>query len=366
MRILELIPSLSVGGAERVVALLATELSRLGHDLTVVSLGPRTGSFIEARLAESGIAVHFLDKGPGLDPKVIPRLRRVLRQTRPEVVHTHLHTLKYLLAARPLGPHRQVLHTLHNLAEHEAVAHDRRVGALAFRAGVVPVAIGEAVAESVRRVYGRAAGFVIPNGIPVADFQPVAGARQAVRAELGVPEGRFVLLSAGRLNEQKDPLRLVAAMADPRLSSLDLELWMAGQGELGPAVAERIEALGLGPRVRMLGVRGDIPRLMAAADAFVLASAYEGNPLVVMEAMAAGLPVLSTAVGCVPELVTAETGLLVPPGSTEALAEAILRLVVSPTPARQMGYEGQRRARERFDVTVMAAAYAAAFDEVLA
>lgn len=364
MRVLQLIPSLSVGGAERIVGLLASGLGALGHEVHVVALGPSTGSFIEQRLREQGVQITFLNKGPGLDPRVLPRLARLLGRLRPEVVHTHLHTLKYLLLARPQGPHGAVLHTLHNLAEHEAEPHDRRVAGLAFRLGVKPVAIGEAVARSVQQVYGLPPAFTIPNGIPVADFVPAPGLREQVRQELGLPEGRVVLLSAGRLNPQKDPLSLVEAMAAPRLVGLDLELLIAGEGELGPQVEARIRALGLGARVRLLGVRRDIPRLMAAADGFVLASRYEGNPLVVMEAMAAGLAVLSTSVGCVPELVSAESGLLVSPVSVEALAEGIHRLASAPAATREMGYEGARRARERFDASLMAAAYARAFEEV--
>lgn len=364
MRILELIPSLSVGGAERIVGLLAQGLSSLGHQVQVVALGPATGSFIEQQLHAQGVQTTFLDKGPGFDPRVIPRLARTLRRFRPEVVHTHLHTLKYLLAARPQGPHGAVLHTLHNLAEHEAESHDRRVAALAFRLGVKPVAIGEAVARSMQQVYGRPPAFTIANGIPVADFAPAPGLRQARRQELGLPDGRLVLLSAGRLNPQKDPLSLVEALADPRLQSLDLELLLAGEGELHEAVQERIRDLGLGARVRLLGVRRDIPALMAAADAFVLASRYEGNPLVVMEAMAAGLAVLSTSVGCVPELIDDRTGLLVPPGSVPDLAAGLARLAADPAGTRAMGYEGTRRAHERFDVSLMAAAYARAFEEV--
>ncbi|MCB9780216.1 MAG: glycosyltransferase [Alphaproteobacteria bacterium] len=359
MRIVQLIPSLQVGGAEKVAALLAEELVVLGHRVEVVSLAGESGSFLEAGLRDRpGIGLHFLGKGPGFEPRVIARLARLLRRLRPDVVHSHLHTLKYLLPARALSPRLPVVHTLHNLAEHEAVAADRRLQQLAFRIGVAPVAIGDAVADSVRRVYGLDPAAVIPNGIPVAAQRAPAGSRERIRAELGLPADALVLLFAGRLNPQKDPLRLVEALAAPELAARNLRLLIAGEGELREALEARIAERGLQERVQLLGVRRDVPALLAAADAFVLPSRYEGNPLVVMEAMSAGRAVVASAVGCVPELVSAETGRLVPAEDVAPLVDALSALTAAPDRLAAMGREGARVAETRFDTPVMARAYA--------
>lgn len=359
MRVVELIPSLSVGGAERVAALLAGRLRQRGQEVRLISLGPATGSFIEERLRREGVELRFLDKGPGLSPRVLPALARELRAFRPDLAHTHLHALKYLLAAWAPRPPRRVLHTLHNLAEHEAVAHDRAVTRLALRAGVRLVAIGEAVQASVRRLYGQPAAFVIQNGIPVADFAVDEARRRAARAAVGARDEELNLLFAGRFNEQKDPLSLIEALARPALRDRPWRLRMAGDGELRPAVEAAVRARGLQGRVELLGVRGDLPALMAASDALVLPSRYEGNPLVVLEALAAGLAVVATEVGCLPELVPTACGRLVPPGRPDALAQALADL--DPQRARQLGRAGADRAAERYDLDIMAQAYERAF-----
>jgi glycosyltransferase involved in cell wall biosynthesis len=325
-------------------ALLSLELARTDR-VTVVSLYDRTGSWIEAEL--SGLPLQFLGKKPGLDPRLVPRLRATMRALRPDVVHTHLHTLKYALTA--VRPSR-IVHTLHNLAEREIEPHSRPVHALAFRLGARPVAIGDAVAESIRAVYRQEPEAIIPNGIRVADFDVPPGTREEVRAELGL-EGP-VFLAVGRLNPQKDPLGLLAAF-----ERVPGTLLLAGDGELRDAVVARA-----GPRVRVLGVRRDIPRLFAACDALVLASRWEGNPLVVMEAMAAGRPVVATAVGCVPELVPAGAGVLVPHGDPAALGAA-LSLYADTARAAADGLEARRHAVTHFDVSVMAARYRALFAE---
>lgn len=359
MRVVQVVPSLDVGGAERMAALLALELRRAGVEASLVSLFAPTGSWIEAELRREGVPLTFLGKRPGLDLRMVGSLARALRALGPDVVHTHLHVLKYVLPAWALVPRARVVHTLHNLAEHELEAHSRGVHRLAFRLGVVPVAIGDAVARSVQAVYGRPAGAVIPNGIPVAAVRPPEGARAAVVAELGLPPAAPILLAVGRLNPQKNHALLLEAFADPRLAAAHLLL--AGEGALREELARRASEHGVADRVHFLGVRADVPRLYGAADALVLPSSWEGNPLVVMEAMAAGVAVVATAVGCVPELVTAETGWLVPPGEARALADALAAVVADRDAAARRGLAGLARATARFDAPVMARAYLALY-----
>ncbi|HND30836.1 MAG TPA: glycosyltransferase, partial [Myxococcota bacterium] len=212
-----------------------------------------------------------------------------------------------------------------------------------------------------REVYRIPIHESIPNGIPVAAYAPPPGARQALRAELALDDHTPMFLSAGRLNPQKDHAGLIDAFARQPHG----RLYIAGEGELREALEQQIQRAGLSQRVVLLGVRRDMPRWMAAADAFVLSSRYEGNPLVVMEAMAAGLPVVATAVGCVPELVMKDTGILVPPGDPQRLAEALDRLGADLPMARRLGLAGARVAADRFDVAAMAAAYAALYGRLL-
>jgi glycosyltransferase involved in cell wall biosynthesis len=353
VRVLQLIPVLSVGGAEVVVLLLARALSRLGHEVTVVALGPSSGSWIERALREEGVALRFLDKGPGLDPRCVPRLRRTLRELRPDVVHTHLHVLKYLLPARPRCP---VVHTLHNLAQHEATRSDQALQQLAFRLpGVRAVAIGRGVAESFRELYGLEPAANIPNGIEVLQQRSPAGTGEEARRELGVGLAAPVFVTVGRLHAQKNHRLLLSAWADARLERLGATLLVVGDGDLRAELEE--QAGPLGARVRFLGIRRDVPRLLAASDAFVLSSDYEGNPLVVMEAMAARRPVVATSVGCVPELIEPGTGRLVPAGDLPALTRALVELASDRPLCAELGVAAGDLALRRFDAAVMAASY---------
>jgi glycosyltransferase involved in cell wall biosynthesis len=365
MRVMQLVPTLGIGGAERVAGLLARELARAGHAVCVVSEYDPRGTWIEGELRGAGVELRFLGKRRGLDLRMIPRIARELLRFRPDVLHTHTDALKYALPAIAARPRCRIVHTVHNLAEREAARPaERLVRRVAFRAGVVPVAIGHAVAASLRRRYGVRAAPTIPNGIPVRDYAPDEAARREVRAALGIDVGAPVFLAVGRLMAQKNHAGLLRAFASARLRERGARLLVAGEGELRDELLGLARALGVDERVRFLGARPDVPRLLAAADAFVLASEWEGNPLAVLEAMAAGRAVVATAVGCVPELVSERTGLLAPPGDERALEEALHAVARDPGAARELGREGARVARERFDVAVMARGYAELYRDV--
>jgi len=363
MRIVQLVPSLAVGGGERVVARLAGHLHRWGHTVEVVSLFDPFDTWIEAELRTAGVPMRFLGKRPGLDLRMIPHVTRALARFQPDVLHTHMGVMKYALPALAVSPSRVVVHTLHNLAEHEVERPSRFVQRLAFRRGVVPVAIGEGVAESMRRIYAFSPRHVIPNGIPVAAYAPPAGAREELRASLAIPPDAPTFITVASFGERKNHELLIRAFASQRLASASAHLLLAGDGERRPLLERQACERGAAARIHFLGVRSDIPRMLAAADAFVLPSKYEGNPLSVMEAMAAGKPVIATAVGCVPELVPEGCGRLVPPEDQAALESAMHELAHHLPLARRMGVEAAQRARERFDDAVMARAYERLYQE---
>jgi len=352
VRIVQLIPTLSVGGAERIVALLASAQRDLGHEVHIVVLGESEDSWIERDLRAARMSVTFLGKGAGFEPQTIARLGVALRSVRPEVVHTHLHVLKYLLPTRAVWRPDAIVHTLHNLAENEAEPADQKVQQAAFRYRVAPVAIGGAVAESVRQLYGIEPAATIPNGIEVGRFKAGPGVRSRLRSELGLEPGTPVFIVVGRLNEQKNHALLLRAFAQVPNQA---HLLVVGDGDLRAALES--QAAPLGPRVHFLGIRKDVPDLLAAADIFVLASDWEGNPLVVMEAMSAGLPVVATSVGCVPELVVVGAGVLVDKGDEARLSREMTALAGDLDQAAQAGGVARVHARLRFTVGAMAADY---------
>ena len=345
IRVLEVLATLKRAGAERTAVTLAGGFDRARFETEVVSLYDSFPDGFEPELDAAGIPVHHLGKRRGFDPRIYPRLRRVMRAFQPAVVHTHSYVLRY---AWPVST-APIVHTVHNLANRETDRFGRWLHRLAMRRGVRSVAISQQVACSFRAVYGKDADAVIPNGVDLA------APRRDWRRANGFSQDDILVVSVARLDPQKNPLLLIDALPDgPRC-----HLLLAGDGALLQAARRKA-----GPRVHFLGVRPDIPDLLAACDIFALASDYEGLPVAVIEAMAAGLPVVATEVGGVPELVEHEaTGLLVPPRDREALSAALSTLVCDPVRRRSYGTLARERARH-FSAARMIESYAALFEMI--
>jgi len=363
VRVLQVVPDLRCGGAERVALDLALHLDRDRFEVSLLALYPATGSAFEAEARDGGVPVHHLGKRPGLDLRLQRSVRRALAELRPDVVHGHNVLLHNLLPACIAAGVPARVHTVHNLAEREIPPSMRPLHRAAFRwGGVVPVSISAHVQASVARLYAGVTSPVVPNGLDVGRFARAATGRERWRRENGVAADAMVFAHVGRFMAQKRHGDLVAAFARVAQVEPRALLLLAGEGELHETVRAQAQSLGIDGAVRFLGLRADVPELLGAADAFVLSSAWEGLPIAVLEAMAAGLPVVATAVGGVPELVrSGETGWLVPPGAPDALAEAMIAVSHDPHAAQAAGANGARLVRERHSVEGMVAGYEALY-----
>jgi len=363
IRVLEVLATLKPAGAERIAVTLACELDKARFETAMLSLYDPIPGGLEPLLAEAGVPVRHLGKRRGFDPRMFGRLLRVLREWRPHIVHTHSYVQRYTFPAALVAPVRCMVHTVHNLAQREVDRPGRLLHRLAFRLGVTPVAIAGPVRQSMREEYGLDP-VLIPNGIDVSRYSRPE-ARQAWRAAHGFRAGDVLIASVARLEPQKNPLGLIEAFARAFAARSDVHLLLAGDGSLAAQSRSLAERLGAARTVHFLGARSDVPELLSASDLFVLASLWEGSPLAVMEAMAAGLPVAATAVGGVPELVAdRQTGRLVPPGDVTALSHSLADLAVDPVARRQLGEAAAEHAM-RFDARFMVASYAALFEKLV-
>jgi glycosyltransferase involved in cell wall biosynthesis len=231
-----------------------------------------------------------------------------------------------------------MVHTVHNVALREVDAIGRLIHRIGYKRGVIPVAVAEEVARTFRQTYGFEPA-TIHNGIDTSRYQ---------RAPKSSPD--VIIISVARLEPQKNPELLVDAFK--RLPERT-RLLLVGDGSLRPSW----------PRVELLGARTDIPELLAQADIFALASDWEGHPIAVMEAMAAGLPVVATAVGGVPEIV-GDAGILVPPRDVDALHSELAALVADPARRTELSHRARERAK-RFDVAHMVSAYEDLFTQAV-
>jgi len=366
--VLYVIWSLQTGGAERVVADLARGLDRRRFRAMVCCLN------FKGRLAEElekdGIPVFALDKKPKLDLGVLWKLVRLMRREKVDVVHTHLWTSSFWgrLAARLAGVPVIVV-TEHNLDLWRRRAHflsDRLLGRWTDRW----IFVSREVEGFYRaRLPDRPRAFtVVHNGVDLAALGRVdRAAPERVRAEMGLPRGCRVIGVVGRLEERKGHRFFLEAMRLLLDENRPVVGIVVGEGKEMAALAARHEALALGDGVRLVGYWADVRAALAAIDVFVLPSLMEGHPIALLEAMAAGKPVVATTVGGNAEAVQdGVTGLLVPPADAPALAAAISALLDDPARAEAMGARAQAAVRERFSLQAAVRANEAVYLECLA
>src|SRR5437899_3943233 len=184
IRLLQIIPSFACGGAERMVVNLMTHLDQQRFQVAAISLADPEGSVLDQRLAEKDFHVWYLGKGPGFDPRMPRRIREVVRQFRPHLVHSHL-CLHYVFPS--LIGYQRLTHvaTIHLPAGAQHKQLMRLIRQAAFRRGVTPVAVSRDVAEWVKRVHAVRDCLVIPNGIPIADYQHPSISREVWRTKQG-------------------------------------------------------------------------------------------------------------------------------------------------------------------------------------
>lgn len=357
-RLLFVITSLDYGGAESVVIELAERFQERGWTVGVVSLvKPRA---YEEELRRSGIEVHSLAMPKGVpDPRAVFRLANLYRQFRPDIVHSHMvHANLLARVARLVAPVPALISTAHNVMEGGALlnAGYRVTDALAeFTTNVSQVALDRYVELGLVRA--AKSGYV-PNGVNLARYARDQEARGRLRNELGAGDN-FVWLTVGRITEQKDYPNLFEAL---RMQAADSHVWIVGDGELRAESERAVDELGLGERVRFLGVRSDVAKLMSAADGFVLASAWEGLPMVLLEAAANELPAVATDVGGVSEIVRQPAGILVPARDPAALAHALSTLeAASDTERATKGAQSRSIALRNFGVDAVVARWEGLF-----
>ena len=303
------------------------------------------------------IAVPFVRRlSPVAHIRAFWALVRLLRDEKPDLVHAHMPISGFLarMAARIAGVPK-VAYTCHGfLFNHASSSLPRRVLSFvmewsAARVTDVFMTVSEAEARDAKRLGIAAHAEAIRNGRSPAVFRPDPGARERIRAELGVPRDRVAIIAVSRLVWHKGYPELAAAMrAVP-----EAELWVVGErldSDRGADMAAVLRSAGLGYRLRMLGYRSDVPALLAAADIFTLPSRFEGLPMSVIEAMLTGLPVVATNVrGPAEQVIEGETGFQVPAGDSVALGSALGRLVRDPGLRVRMGQAGRQRALDCYD-----------------
>lgn len=372
LRIVLMIDGFGRGGAETVVAAQAIRLAELGHEVFVVVLQERKGEGPAARTRAAGVTLLYLPVTRLKRLDQIRALRARLRQIRPDVVHAHLEFSCILASIFARLDDVPTLVTLHTLQRPDGISRlsarlrlmNQVIGRFADRIICLTPAAHEIISADLPR---RAQVAVLPNGIDLEPFDlPVD--REAVRRTLGVFDDKAPLvLTVAVLRPPKGIDRLVAAAPAILDAVPNARFVIVGDGADRAALDAKIQAEGLAGRVSLAGFRSDVPEVMRAADLFVLPTLDDAMPTVLVEAMAARLPIVASAVGGIPDMIVNERdGLLVPPGDVGALSGAITRLLREPVLARSLAAGGRCRAEAEFGLDGQVARLCSLYGEVIA
>lgn len=354
IKLLLLIPTLDRSGAEKQFSLLATGLPREEFDIHAVCL-TRGGAY-ESLLKNHGIPVTVLHKRLKFDPVAFFRLRSFLKRFRPDVMHT------WLFAANAYGRL-----AAGNRERPKVIISERCVDSwkqgwqLKLDKKLIPrthrmVANSESVAE-----FYRQQGFpaermvVIPNGVDVSDGKPLpSGEKDEMLKEWDIPAGSRIVGYVGRLAPQKRGHDLIWSMQLLRQLTDRVYFVIVGDGPDRVEMVRLSQHMGCDHLVRFLGHREDSQRLMRAFDVVWLASEFEGQSNSLMEAMAAGIPVVASDIPANRELVVdGQTGFLVNVGDCPAMSQFTDRILADPNLARRLGEAGRERMRTQFDLQTM-------------
>lgn len=357
MKALVVLTDTNRGGTPHRVAAVAQGLSARGWQVVVASVKP--SGPVSEELAADGIATFGLElRSPWLAPVALWRLRRLLRRWRPDVVQSVLWHANVVARLAAMGTGIPVVSGYESIDDGKSrprVFADRATHRLATRHVAVSAAVGErAVARERVRPQDVT---VITNGRDVQRWAP-NGRRDEVRDSLGIPAGPMVVGWTGRLHPVKDLPTLLQAMV--LLPSW--RLVVVGDGQEGVSLRGLADEMGLAERVVFTGEVADVPRVLEAFDVFCLPSRWEGLPGSLVEAMAAGLPVVATRVGGIPEIVVdGENGLLVAPGNPQQLADAIAAAAQRP----ELGDKARLTVQEHFSEEAMVDGYDRLWSELV-
>lgn len=356
--VMHLIWRFVVGGSEVYALKLASNLEKEKYLSIICALD--AGGVLEDEANAQGILTYVMNRRRGIDLGLFWRLYRLFRKQRVDIVHTHHFTQLFYSLPGALLVRARIIHTEHGLTVYRKRHLRVAFRFLSFFCDKV-VTIGQDCSNVLNTEFGipERKLAVAHAGIDLSSFEV---SKEQARLELGISPDARVATIVAQLYPVKNHSLLLSAFKEviPRIPTA--LLLVVGDGVERENMVLTIELLGLHDNVRMLGQRRDIPRILAASDTFVLSSDSEGLPIAMLEAMAAGKPVVATAVNDIPTVVVdRESGRIVPPRDPQALADALVELLNNSNLAEEMGEKGRSIVDQRFSVRAMVSKHEALY-----
>lgn len=351
----------AIGGAETMLHHLGVSLRERGH--WVCFVGPAGGGPLSTRFADDGFVTHTFTLRRAIDPASVRALAALFRRERIDVVNSHMFTSIVYGTAAARRAHTAHVATMHGTGRETSALRRRLALRWAFARSQGAIAVSSALRDELRTLLGTVAARmrVVANGVP-----PVAGSRAVVRGELGIRDDELLVVAIGNLFQNKGHQLLLDAL-EPLAPAIPWRVAIAGREEdAAPALRASIAERGWGARAHLLGPRGDIANILAAADIYAMPSLREALPMALLEAMMAGVPIVASAVGGIPDVARHEQeALLVPPGDSAALGAMIARLAANETLRSRLAGAARARVERDFGVETMTAAYEAVYHDAV-
>jgi glycosyltransferase involved in cell wall biosynthesis len=358
MTVAHVVLTLNVGGLEHLVIQMSDEMERRGIRTKIVTL---TDGVLLDEAKKRGLQTFALGKKPGVDVGTILRLRKIIRENHVDVVHTHNFAPLVHATLATVMTGARTLNTRHGPAPISTPRFIWRMNDF-----IVPVSedsrrelvkFNNVQPEKVR---------VILNAIDLTPYSGPPPATNPLRKELGIGDGTLLIGNFSRLEPEKDHPTLLDAFRLLMDEGVDARLIIAGGGSVEAALKRKTEELGLSSTVHFLGFRHDIPQLLRSIDLYVVSSTLEGLSLSVLQAMAAGLPIVATRTGGNPEVVLdGQTGFIVECGRPAEMAGAMKRLLLDRDAARAFGRLARENAFRTFSLGRMVDSYVALYEQML-
>ncbi len=368
-KILLLRSSIGVFGAERVVLELAKELLQTEFEPIVGIIENKHQACRELAVAaeQDGIKSQIFQCSRPFDLGTVRQIRRYLKSRSVNIVHAHGYKANFYAILSSMFRNVACVATCHPWTETEYSYKARMYTALdkgLLRRMDSIVAISAEVRDELHNSIKRTDVEVIPNGIDTRKFSGIAS--PSLRSELNMSEDDLIVGTIGRFVQEKGYKYLIESLKVLSYEKKTIKVVFVGEGPLCEELEQRVLAAGLQDLVSFLGVRNDIPKLLAIIDVFVLSSISEGLPMVILEAMAAGKAIVATTVGNIPSVLKNNvTALLVPPRDSVALAKAIQTCLFEPVLRDRLGRAARKQVQSKYSAQHMTRQYLTVYDRLL-
>jgi len=360
MRILQIIDSLVVGGAQDVATNLAIGFKKSGHESRILLLKNESFKKNRDRLRIALVKVKHLNC-PIYSISSILEVEKVIRDFQPDIIQTHLSGFFYFLSNLRLK--KPIVHTVHNLYLADTGPKGRLFNKLMLRYASACVAVSMAAEQSNIKFHNLKNTYVIKDGINIYDQSAF---KNSSLGTIGKKLARkMVLINVANLIPTKNHELLIKSFAIAKKKISHIKLIIAGDGRLKNKLKSLIRSLGLENEVFLLGHRSDIQQLLSVSDIFVLSSNVEGLCLSLLEAMERNLPVISTKVGGVVEIVSNGKNGIFAESNEQSVSKAIVKLANDAVLRKKLGQNGRKMVKSKYSVDIMVSKYLKLYSELL-